>query len=127
MKQILITLLLFTSLFLQAQLPVGGNLYVFPLKYNDQTEEFEMQSSSIIISIQRKTAEIVKRDLMIDLTIDNIIYETVAGLKTTFYECSTPSGGYILLSISRESEDSYILSVTYEENNTIVYRGNKWR
>lgn len=87
-----------------------------------------MQSSSIIISIDKnRTIELVNRDMLIDLTIDNIMYENVAGLNTIFYECNAKSGRYILLSISQENEDSYLLSITYEEDNTIVYRGKKWR
>lgn len=127
MKQILLTLFLFATISLQAQLRPGGSLYVFPLKYNENIEEFEMQSSSIILSVQSKTVTLVKKDLVLDLTIDKRTYEPVLGLPTTFYECSTESGGFVLFSITQEDSDSYILSVTYEENNTIMYRGNKWR
>ena len=128
MKSIITTILL-TFFFLTSFTQPGwtGDTYIFPARYSEQTKEFEMQASSIILSLGRKTGELVKKDLLIDLTIENIIYETVAGLKTTFYECRTASGAYILLSITKESEDSYLLSATYEEDNTLIYRGNKWR
>lgn len=127
MKNLILFFFLFITISLQAQLRPGGSLYVFPLKYNENIEEFEMQSSSIILSVQSKTVTLVKKDLVLDLTIDKRTYEPVLGLPTTFYECSTESGGFVLFSITQEDSDSYILSVTYEENNTIMYRGNKWR
>ena len=127
MKKLILFFSLFISITLQAQLRPGGSLSVFPHKYNNQIEEFEMQGSSIILTVQSKSITLVKKDLVLDLTVDEKTYEFVDGFPTTFYECSTESGGFVLFSITQEGRDSYILSVTYEEDNTLIYRGNKWR